>query len=131
MEKLLLPLLLPQLLSQEQQAETALAGSSVCRLGRIRPEERPCLHRSQTPGHSEQPGCDQGRKRRRKGEDVAALPEKFRLFPAVGQLWGFAAEMDPCLGIAPVPGCFQTTGSVGWAGLGRAKLSSTVARLPG
>lgn len=47
------------------------------------------------------------------------MARKFKPFPAAGRLRGVAAEVDPCLGIlgiAPVPGCFQTTGNLGWAG---------------
>lgn len=44
------------------------------------------------------------------------MARKFRLFPAAGRLRGVTAEVDPCLGITPVPGCFQATGSLGWAG---------------
>jgi len=111
-EKLLLPRLLPQLLSPEQQAETALAGSSARCRGRIRTEEGPRVQRSQSRGHGERPGCDRGRGGR------GGVAGKFGLFPAAGWLRGtFAAEMDPRLGIAPVPGCFRTTG------LGKARLN--------
>lgn len=128
-EKLLLPLLLLQLLSQEQQAETALAGSSVRCPGRIRPEEKPCLHRSQTPGHSEQPGCDQGRKRRRKGEDVAARPESSGRSQLQGSSGGLPPRWICALGSLRSPDASRPLET--WAGLGKARLNRGQVAWPG
>lgn len=50
------------------------------------------------------------------------MTRKFKLFPASGRLRGVAAEVDARLGIALLPGCFQTSGSWGWAGRSSAQL---------
>lgn len=65
-------LLLPRLLSQAQQAETARRIPRRCP-GTIRGEERPRRPHSQSPGTASSSGCDRGRKRRRRRkEDVVA-----------------------------------------------------------